>query len=155
GLSATNILLADLPTFCNLVCLEVNSAFCRRWHPYASFASCMKILWFLQLSPNLESIVFTKGVLGHLEDDTWTVNSLPQYSLSNLKSVVIRHFSGHKMELDVVKLFLANAGVLQTMTITTSRYIAKDYKKQMQIASVLLKLPRSSTSCVLEFLTPK
>ncbi|KAI3965724.1 hypothetical protein MKX01_010681 [Papaver californicum] len=94
-----------------------------------------------------------RGVHSDLEDDTWTVNSLPQYSLSNLKFVVIRHFIGCKLELDVVKFFLANAGVLQMMTITTSQCLSKDYKKQMRIASELLKLPRSSTSCVLEFLT--
>lgn len=154
GLSATNILLADLPAFCNLVCLEVSSAFCRRWYPYASFASCMRILlWFLQLSLNLESIVFTEGVLSDPEDDSWTTNSLPQYSLPNLKSVVIRNFRGCKVELDMVKLFLANAGFLQMTTITTSRYLAKDYKKQMQIASELLKFPRYSSRCALEFFT--
>ncbi|KAI3890383.1 hypothetical protein MKX03_028205 [Papaver bracteatum] len=105
GLSAANILFADLPTFGNL------------------------------LSPNLESIVFSKGVHGDLGNDNWTVNSLPQYSLSNLKSVVMQNFIGYERELDVVKFFLANAGVLQTMTITTSQCLSKDYKKQTQIAS--------------------
>ncbi|KAI3830325.1 hypothetical protein MKX03_020527, partial [Papaver bracteatum] len=62
GLAAANILLADLSVFCNLVRLEVSSAFWGGWKPpHASFISSMKIfLWFLQLSPNLESIDFTK-----------------------------------------------------------------------------------------------
>ncbi|KAI3957278.1 hypothetical protein MKW92_006267 [Papaver armeniacum] len=76
-----------------------------------------------------------------LQEYDWTVNSLPQYSLPNLK-------------LDVVKFFLANAGVLQTMTIMISKWLSKDYKKQTQIASELLKFPRYSASCALEFMTP-
>ncbi|KAI3885795.1 hypothetical protein MKX03_022170 [Papaver bracteatum] len=155
GLAAANILIADLPTFCNLVRLEVSSAFWSTWDPHASFVSSMKLfLWFLQLSPNIESIDFTKGVQNDdLEDYDWTVNSLPQYSLPNLKVVVIRDFMGHKVELDMVKFFLANAGVLQTMTIRVSKCLSKDYKKQTQIASELLKFPRYSSRCALEFFT--
>ncbi|KAI3975167.1 hypothetical protein MKX01_020568 [Papaver californicum] len=115
GLSTANILLADLPPFCNLVRLEVSSTLWGSWDPRASFVLSMKkFLWFLQLSPNLESIDFT--------------------------------------ELDMVKFFLANAGVLQTMTIMISKRLSKDYKKQTQIASELLKFPRYSASCELEFL---
>ncbi|XP_026440845.1 putative F-box/FBD/LRR-repeat protein At1g66290 [Papaver somniferum] len=36
-LTAANILLANLSTFCNLVCLEVSSAFCSWMGPHASF----------------------------------------------------------------------------------------------------------------------
>ncbi|KAI3844327.1 hypothetical protein MKW92_044092 [Papaver armeniacum] len=157
GLSTANILLANLPTFCNLARLEVSLAFLGSWDAHMSFASCMKIfLWFLQLSPNLESIDFTEGVCSvNLLSDDWAVNSLPQYSLPNLKVVVIRDFIGCKVELDVVKFFLANAEVLQTMTIMISKYLSKDYKNQTQIASELLKFPRRSASCALEFMTPE
>ncbi|KAI3964078.1 hypothetical protein MKW92_035876 [Papaver armeniacum] len=92
---------------------------------------------------------------GNLQSYDWAVNSLPQYSLPNLKVVVIRDFIGCKVELDVVKFFLANAEVLQTMTIMISKYLSKDYKKQTQIASELLKFPRRSASCALEFMTPE
>ncbi|MCL7025850.1 hypothetical protein MKW94_028460, partial [Papaver nudicaule] len=47
-----------------------------------------------------------------LQDDNWEVDSLSQYSLPNLKSI-------------------------------------------LKISSELLKIPRSSTSCVLEYLTPE
>ncbi|KAI3971523.1 hypothetical protein MKW92_035778 [Papaver armeniacum] len=156
-LAAANVLLADLSTFCNLVRLEVSSAFWSSWDPHASVVSSMKIfLWFLQLAPNLESIDFTEGVRGDdLPDYDWTVNSLPQNSLPNLKVVVIRNFMGRKVELDVVKFFLANAGVLQTVTIMISKCLLKDYKMQTQIASDLLKFQRCSTSCALEFMTPE
>ncbi|KAI3909413.1 hypothetical protein MKW92_046828 [Papaver armeniacum] len=157
GLSTANVVLADLSTFANLVCLEVSSAFWGSWDQHASFVSSMKIfLWFLQLSPNLESIDFTEGVHNDdPQDDNWTVNSFPLYSLPNLKVVVIRDFVGCKVELDVVKFFLANAGTLQTMTIMISKCLSKDYKKQTQIASDLLKFQRCPTSCALEFLTPE
>ncbi|KAI3919387.1 hypothetical protein MKW92_053423 [Papaver armeniacum] len=157
GLSTANILLANLPTFCNLARLEVSLAFLGSWDAHTSFASCMKIfLWFLQLSPNLESIDFTEGVRSvNLQSDDWAVNSLPQYSLPNLKVVVIRDFIGCKVELDVVKFFLANAEVLQTITIMISKYLSKDYKNQTQIAYELLKFPRRSASCALEFMTPE
>ncbi|KAI3864219.1 hypothetical protein MKW92_044207 [Papaver armeniacum] len=90
-----------------------------------------------------------------LPDYDWTVNSLPQNCLPNLKVVVIRDFMGRKVELDVVKFFLANAGVLQTVTIMISKCLLKDYKMQTQIASYLLKFQRCSTSCALEFMTPE
>ncbi|KAI3944560.1 hypothetical protein MKW98_021018, partial [Papaver atlanticum] len=90
-----------------------------------------------------------------LQDYDWTVNSLPQYYLPNLKVVLIQDFMGLKVELDVVKFFLANAGVLQTVTIMIHECLSKDYKKQTQIASELLKFPRYSASCALEFMTPE
>ncbi|RZC85054.1 hypothetical protein C5167_047837 [Papaver somniferum] len=90
-----------------------------------------------------------------LQDDDWTINSLPQYSMPNLKVVLIRNFIGRKVELDVVKFFLANAEVLQTLTIMISIHLSKDYKKQTQIASELLKFPRYSASCALQFMTPE
>ncbi|KAI3889399.1 hypothetical protein MKX03_027041 [Papaver bracteatum] len=157
GLSAANTFLADFSTFCNLVRLKVSLAFRGGWDPHVSFVSSMKIfLWLLQLSPNLEWIDFTEAVHSEdLQDDDWTVNSLPQYSLPNLKVVVIRDFIGCKVELDVVKFFLANAGVLQTMTIMISEFLSEDYKEQTQIASELLKFPRYSASCALEFMTPE
>ncbi|XP_026424888.1 FBD-associated F-box protein At5g22730-like [Papaver somniferum] len=135
GLAAANVLLADLSTFSNLVRLEVSSEFWASWDPHASFVSSMKIfLWFLQLSPNLESIDFTEDVHSDdLQDYDWTVNSLPRYSLSNLKEFVIRKFMGRKVVLDVVKFFLANAGVLHTVSIMISESLSKDIRSKRRL----------------------
>ncbi|KAI3895120.1 hypothetical protein MKW92_014323, partial [Papaver armeniacum] len=54
-LSKAEVLLTDLPAFNNLIHLEISSKF-----DCTIFGSVTILFRFLQLSPNLESIVFTK-----------------------------------------------------------------------------------------------
>ncbi|OVA09206.1 F-box domain [Macleaya cordata] len=135
-LSYAVVPLTNLPAFCNLIHLEVSSSLL--------FTTVRTLIDFLHISPNLESLgCFDDG------DDGWTLNLVPQCLLLHLKSVEFHQFDG--CELDVVKLFLKNAGVLQKMTIFSIPALLTNFKKQTEIMRQLLMFPRASTNCVVSF----
>ncbi|OVA09209.1 F-box domain [Macleaya cordata] len=88
--------LINLPTFYNLVHLEVGSMF--------PCSTNRTLLEFLHIVPNLESLLFTDGFNQGIYDgdDGWAINLMAPCLLLHLKSVEIRQFSGHSRELSVI-----------------------------------------------------
>ncbi|XP_026418281.1 F-box protein At4g09920-like [Papaver somniferum] len=137
-LSQADILLADLPAFNNLIHLEVSSA-----------AILRRFFRFLQLWPNLESIVFAKRIGFPEDDDCWSLD--PKGSLPHLKSIKFINFRGGPMELTAIKLFLKYAGFLETVTIVASPELSNHTNEQVNVMKQLLEFPRLA-NCVVKFL---
>ncbi|KAI3844140.1 hypothetical protein MKW92_032034, partial [Papaver armeniacum] len=66
--------------------------------------------------------------------DALAVDVVPHCFLMNLKSIKFQNFEGQRNELDLVKLFLQNAGVLQTVTIEISSNSLVNSKKKTHTA---------------------
>ncbi|KAI3853389.1 hypothetical protein MKW92_029936 [Papaver armeniacum] len=104
---------------------------------------------FLQLSPNLESIVFARGIdFPDIEDDDcWSLD--PKCSLSHLNSIRIKHFVGEPMEVNAIKVFLKHPGFSGTVTIVASPSLAKKHK--LNLKKLVRSIPKPS-NCVVKFL---
>ncbi|KAI3968430.1 hypothetical protein MKW92_012694 [Papaver armeniacum] len=151
-LSQVDILLTDLPAFNNLIHLEVSSEF--DWERVGSDpVSTLRILFrFLQLSPNLETIVFATNIYccSNGEDEgCWSLE--PKCSLLHLRSVKFSCFYGIPEELDAIKLFLTCAGVLETLTIVASPHLSRNYEEQTKVMRQLLTFSKP-INCVINFL---
>ncbi|KAI3897041.1 hypothetical protein MKX03_015865 [Papaver bracteatum] len=109
----------DLPksyhNFHNLVSFEVDVIY------YNQIGLLYDIV--LQRSPNLTSLIFHQLVLSPVEvDNPFPVNIVPRCLLLCLESIEFRKFHGHRQEIEVVKLFLEGALVLQKITLGSSSH---------------------------------
>ncbi|KAI3849476.1 hypothetical protein MKX03_033768, partial [Papaver bracteatum] len=147
-----NSLLTDLPAFNNLIHLEVCSRYYCRNFGSDSVSVMRRFFRFLQLSPNLESIVFAQSI--HIRDEEddgcWSLD--PKYSLPNLKSIKVGYFDGEPAELNAIKLFLKYAGFLETVTIVASPLLCENHEEQINAMKLLLMFPKPA-KCVVKFLT--
>ncbi|KAI3845941.1 hypothetical protein MKX03_013626 [Papaver bracteatum] len=148
--SEADTFLADFPAFNNLTHLEISSQFCYTGFGRESISTLRRFFRFLQLSPNLESIVFTESIHNPREeyDGCWSLD--PICSLPHLKSIKFKYFDGEPVELDAIKLFLKCAGFLETVTIVASLGLSKDH--QLNATKMLLMFPKPA-NCVVKFLT--
>ncbi|KAK2999646.1 hypothetical protein RJ639_023182 [Escallonia herrerae] len=112
-----NLVHADnFPTFPNLVHLTLGVPKRRGWKLLPSL---------LENTPNLEVLVFEEGLLplnwggnGHFEFDWSEPERVPDCLIWMLKTIKINGLSGMLTEeLKLIKYFLENAKVLETMTI--------------------------------------
>ncbi|OVA14312.1 F-box domain [Macleaya cordata] len=153
GISADH-LLKNLPTFHNLIQLNLTSK--------VQYAADKALFVLLQMTPNLESLVFHREStslsknLGfrpsaHSNNDVWTQNMVTGCLFQHLKCVHFKQFSGYPRELDMIKLILKNARALQTITIESSSFLKEALNTEVVIMEQLLRLPRDSPSCVIEF----
>ncbi|KAI3853185.1 hypothetical protein MKX03_037414 [Papaver bracteatum] len=147
----------SFPTFENLIHLEVYDI---------RYLQMKTLLNFLELSPNLESLVIKKVEFsGTFNESTLRFNKVPR-CLECLKSIEIQKFNGHPKELEMVKFVLKHARVLQTVDLETS-YTVEDYmdprkkKKNLKakdvdalnkkIMTTLRMSPWASAGCVIKF----
>ncbi|KAI3942145.1 hypothetical protein MKW98_003744 [Papaver atlanticum] len=128
------------------------------------------LLNFLELSPNLESLIidqvnFTGNGSGHVS----TFKVVPSCLVVSLKSIEIRKFNGY---LEMVKYVLMHGRVLQMVIIETyysvdptdRRYNNKRYNKKnieakrvealnKSLMTILRQTPWASAGCVIKFLS--
>ncbi|KAL2331259.1 hypothetical protein Fmac_018840 [Flemingia macrophylla] len=105
----TNILI-HLPVFRRLTYLQLNEV------------SGEALLNLLHNSPILNTLVLQNGVFG-LSKEVLTTASVPQCLLSSLKDFVFKGFNVHEHELLLAKYMMANAAVLERMTIYTAFWL--------------------------------
>ncbi|XP_026404717.1 F-box/LRR-repeat protein At2g29910-like [Papaver somniferum] len=127
--------LTELPSFHNLRRLEVNSK--------SNRANAWAFFDLLHSLPNLELLVSTPGF--HPKPDHCDFQRIraPECVLLKLKAVEFRSLFCQQVELNIIKFFLANSLVLETMTLVfcpTSRQGRKDrFMKTVQM------FPRANT----------
>lgn len=129
-----------LPTFHNLIVLEIGANGDLGWNVLAGF---------LELSPNLEVLKLLKGPYYGVSEDSWV--GPPPSKVSNLllhlKETKIDEFNGRKYEIEAIEFILKNAKVLKTMTIDCrSRKINKGIREK------LAGFPRASKNSQLNLL---
>ncbi|MCL7042347.1 hypothetical protein MKW94_004172, partial [Papaver nudicaule] len=155
-LEVENFLATSFPTFINLVTLEVSIIKAQQVRTLFSF---------LQFSPNLESLVFGRVIFpDEVNEDALTLDVVPHCLLRHLKSVEFQDFEGQLSELDLVQVFLQNAGVLQSVIlgISSHSFVNSQKKKRTgedvedfsnKIMEQLLMYKWASTDCVIKFST--
>ncbi|XP_026421261.1 FBD-associated F-box protein At4g10400-like [Papaver somniferum] len=147
-----------LPLYYNLNHLEVSRAsfHFRRDGYFEDNVQCwiVKVLFdFLQVSPNLESLIFDEGFSNCKSNnyDGWLMDLIPQCLLLHLKSIEFRGFFGKQIEKDLVRLFLKNAKVLQRARITISgkSSLSKNSNFKKEVVDEIALFPRGSAECIL------
>ncbi|OVA14306.1 F-box domain [Macleaya cordata] len=145
ALSFADDLVNNLPTFHNLIQLDVT--------PEVQHSADKSLFGLLQIAPNLESLSFYTSLSACPYDDNegWTLNMVSGCLFLHLKSVFFDEFCGYKREMDLVKLILKNARALQIMSIKSSSFLEENLDTKVVVMRQLLRLPRDSTTCVIEF----
>ncbi|KAI3836544.1 hypothetical protein MKW92_012539 [Papaver armeniacum] len=142
---------ANLPTFHNLIHLEVTTARlyfglgCRDEGNLPCWVVGI-LLDFLHISPNLESLIFAEGLCRYASTNSneWSLSPIPQCLLRSLRSIEFHGVWGKQVEKDLIRLFLKNAKVLQKVKITI---LSSYYKKK--VSDEIALFPRGSAECVL------
>ncbi|RZC81049.1 hypothetical protein C5167_043622 [Papaver somniferum] len=114
--------LKSLSPFYNLIHLEVTTAashFGGGFHDEVILPcwTVETLYKFLHVSPNLESLIFVDGFCDYeaYPSDEWSLDLVPHCLLRHLKSIEFRGCFWNQAEKDLVRLFLKNANVLQTV----------------------------------------
>ncbi|KAK9715253.1 hypothetical protein RND81_06G152900 [Saponaria officinalis] len=103
------------------------------------------MVWLAKL-PQLETVIFEKGLLEKydMEHELLPDVALPPFS-SNVKTVEVGEFRGHKLELVLLKYLLENARVLQRLILIKDGTM--EMRQELQVSEELLLLPKASTNC--------
>ncbi|XP_068339739.1 F-box/LRR-repeat protein At4g14103-like [Pyrus communis] len=138
-----------LPTFYNLNHLELLLKTCCSWK---------SLIKLLEISPNLENLVFENNVECYTADDKnklheWCPPSIvPICLLSSLKSISVRGYKWRPDEMEVAKYMLEHGVVLKKVIVYT-RSIPME--KQMELEQEFSKFPRASKTCQIELVELK
>ncbi|ONI12387.1 hypothetical protein PRUPE_4G160900 [Prunus persica] len=131
-----------LPKFYNLNHLEVRLKTCSSWK------SLTKLL---EISPNLENLVFENNIECHADhdkNDQWCQpETLPICLFSSLKTVCVRGFRWHSDEMEAVKYMLKHGEALNKVTVYARNISAE---KQMEWQQEFVDFPRVSKTCQIE-----
>ncbi|KAI3927331.1 hypothetical protein MKW92_053756 [Papaver armeniacum] len=134
--------LTELPSFLNLRRLEVNSK-SKRANAWALFG-------LLQSLPNLELLVSTPGFHPKPNHCDFQRIMAPECVLLKLKAVEFRSLFCQQVELNIIKFFLANSLVLETMTLVFCPTIRQGRKDRFM--KTVQMFPRANTRSVINFL---
>ncbi|XP_057465395.1 F-box/LRR-repeat protein At4g14103-like isoform X2 [Actinidia eriantha] len=139
-------MLDHLPIFHNLTYLELSIEIEKH--------IIQRLVNLLQYLPNLESLVFVKGVDPHVcfDEEDWIWNPVPKCFLTCLKSVSLHNFHGNYAEMCLLRSLLKNALFLERLNIFCSKNLSGDSKMQKEVVDRLQMFPRASTSCLIMFL---
>ncbi|RZC90343.1 hypothetical protein C5167_031055 [Papaver somniferum] len=157
-LDDSSVLPRSFHMFRNLVSFEVDIMY------YGQIKSLFDTI--LQFSPNLTSLVFLQ-LFAYVKvgEDALSLNVVPRCLLLCLKFIEFRNFYGHPGEIEVVKLFLENARVLQLITLGSSSHRLEYMNKKKptaeevedanhKILEQLLPFSWASPDCMVTFSGP-
>ncbi|KAJ1384853.1 Leucine-rich repeat domain superfamily [Sesbania bispinosa] len=131
-------IFTHLPAFGRLTYLQLNEV------------TGEALLHLLHNSPILNTLVLLNGV-SDLNKDILTSASVPHCFQSSLKVFQFKGFNVHEHELYLAKFVMANAAILERMTISTAfwlRYVDIDMEK---VKEQIFSLPKCSRFCEIEF----
>ncbi|ESW21369.1 hypothetical protein PHAVU_005G064900 [Phaseolus vulgaris] len=129
-------IFTHLPAFGRLTYLQLNEV------------TGEALLNILHSSPMLSTLVLQNGV-SELNKDV-TSAPLPQCFLSSLKVFQFKEFNAHEHELVLGKLVMANAKVLEEMTICTAFWLRYSDIDMEKVRQQILSFPKSSNLAVIK-----
>ncbi|KAL5725684.1 hypothetical protein ACHQM5_008801 [Ranunculus cassubicifolius] len=102
--------------------------------------------------PPLESLIFMKGIdKNSLGSYDWSLEAIPQSFLLHLNFFGINGFYGNETELSLVEFLVKNARAIEKISIASSPELSADPKKQLEAATRLRNLYRSSMDVIIYF----
>ncbi|TKY49270.1 F-box/FBD/LRR-repeat protein [Spatholobus suberectus] len=131
-------IFTHLPAFGRLTCLQLNEI------------TGEALVNILHNSPILNTLVLQNGV-SELNKDVLTSASVPQCFLSSLKVFQFKGFNVHEHELLLAKFVLANAAVLERMTICTAFWLRYSDIDMEKVKEQILSFPKRSSFVMIEF----
>ncbi|KAK9715230.1 hypothetical protein RND81_06G151300 [Saponaria officinalis] len=123
------------------------------------FGLCCRDTWkYLMMwpknSPQLKTIIFKEGLIimkRGTEHELHSDVALPPFS-TNVKTIKVHQFRGHKVEILLLKYLLENAGVLQRLILIKDATM--EMHQELQVSKELALLPKASTYCTIELIEP-
>ncbi|XP_057458808.1 F-box/FBD/LRR-repeat protein At3g14710-like [Lotus japonicus] len=108
------------------------------------------LLHLFHHSPFLNTLVLLNGVCD-LNKDVLTAASVPHCFLSSFKVFQFNGFNVKEPELCLVKFVLANAAILERVTICTAFWLRYSDIDMGKVKEQILSLPKCSRLCKIEF----
>ncbi|XP_068498056.1 F-box/FBD/LRR-repeat protein At3g14710-like [Phaseolus vulgaris] len=108
------------------------------------------LLNILHNSPRLDTLVLQNGVFD-FNKDALTSTSVPRCFLSSLKFFQFKGFNVLEHELLLAKFVMANAAVLEQMTICTAFWLQYSDIDMEKVKEQILSLPKCSSSLMIQF----
>ncbi|XP_057451061.1 F-box/FBD/LRR-repeat protein At3g14710-like isoform X2 [Lotus japonicus] len=108
------------------------------------------LLHFLHNSPFLDTLVLLNGVCD-LNKDVLAAASVPLCFLSSFRVFQFNGFNVKEHELCLVKFVLANAAILERVTICTAFWLRYSDIDMGKVKGQILSLPKYSRSCMIKF----
>lgn len=87
-----------------------------------------------------------------IRDDVWKLKYAPECLFSHLKTIDLHWFRGIKTEINLLKLVLKFAPVLERINIHCSKILLQDMNKRNEIFKQLLMLEDGPRVCTIVFL---
>ncbi|KAK3227506.1 hypothetical protein Dsin_007368 [Dipteronia sinensis] len=133
----------DMPTFPNLICLELDIEAGFGW----------KILpYFLESSPNLEVLILKMDYLltEYIPEDfvNFESDNVPSCLRLHVKTIEIKNMMWEEDELEVVSYMLRNCEVLKEF----NAHISAKAESKEDLRREILMYPRGSAACEIKFL---
>ncbi|KAK9715237.1 hypothetical protein RND81_06G151900 [Saponaria officinalis] len=135
----------SMPTYSKLEKLQLGYCYRDAWK---------YLMVWLGNSPQLETIILKKGLIimkRGMEHELLSDVALPPFS-TNVKTIKVHQFRGHKVELLLLKYLLENAGVLQRLILIKDATM--EMNQELQVSKELALLPKASTYCTIELIEP-
>ncbi|KAK7244064.1 hypothetical protein RIF29_38882 [Crotalaria pallida] len=108
------------------------------------------LLNLLHNSPLLNTLVLLNGV-SDLNNDVLAFTSVPQCFLHSLKVFQFKGFNVHEHELCLAKLVMANAAILERMTITAAFWLRYSDIDMEKVKQQIFSFPKCSIFAEIEF----
>ncbi|KAK7401728.1 hypothetical protein VNO78_13432 [Psophocarpus tetragonolobus] len=131
-----------LPSFGRLTYLQLNEV------------TGEALLNILHNSPILDTLVLQNGV-SEFNKDVLTSASMPQCFLNSLKVFQFKEFNVHKHELFLAKFVMANAAVLEQMTICAAFWLRYSDVDMEKVKEQILSFPKCSNVVSIQFCNVK
>ncbi|KAG5114084.1 hypothetical protein JHK82_037353 [Glycine max] len=131
-------IFTHLPVFGKLTYLQLNEV------------TGEALLNLLHNSPMLNTLILQNGVFD-LNEDMLTSASVPQCFLSSLKVFQFKGFNVHEHELLLAKFVMANATVLERMTLSTAFWLQYSDIDMEKVKEQILSFPKRSSFVMIEF----
>ncbi|RDX62867.1 F-box/FBD/LRR-repeat protein, partial [Mucuna pruriens] len=131
-------IFTHLPAFGRLTYLQLNEV------------TGEALLNILHNSPILSTLVLQNGV-SELNKDALTCASVPQCFLSSLKDFELKGFNVHEHEVLLAKFVMANAAVLERMSICTAFWLRYSDIDMDKVKEQILSFPKCSNFVMIQF----
>ncbi|KAG5114083.1 hypothetical protein JHK82_037352 [Glycine max] len=125
------------PAFGRLTCLQLNEV------------TGEALLNILHNSPILNTLVLQNGV-SELNKDVLASAPVPQCFLSSLKVFQFKEFNVHELELLLVKFVMANAAMLEQMTICSAFWLRYSDIDMEKVKEQILSFPKCSNFVMIQ-----
>ncbi|XP_057950960.1 F-box/LRR-repeat protein At4g14103-like isoform X2 [Malania oleifera] len=136
-------LIDHFPIFQHLIHLELSMEI--------EYHALRALIDLFHSAPNLESLVFSKGLDPHmcLREDDWNLEPVHKPFLSHLRRINLQNFHGKHAEMCLLKFLLKYAPALERINVSYSGNLYADLKLHEEVTNQLQMLAKGTAGCIM------